>query len=66
VFWTWTGDRRFNFGCMLCMLGLGWDWTFSLEVRLCTNMFVLVLGLDIPCGNYFGMMDMGCRLDILF
>ena len=45
-------------------VGLGWDWTFSLEVRLC--MFVLGRGLDIPFGNYFGMMDMGCGLDIWF
>jgi len=27
-------------------------------------MFVLGLGLDIPFGKYFGMMGMGCRLDI--
>ena len=46
-------------------VGLGWDWTFSFqEVRLC--MFVLGRGLDIPFGNYFGMMDMGCGLDIWF
>jgi len=44
-------------------VGLGWDWTFSFqEVRLC--MLVIGRGLDIPFRNYFGMMDMGCGLDI--
>jgi len=61
---TWTGDRRFNFGIMLCMLGLDWDWTFYFEVRIRTSMFVLGLGMDIPFGNYFGVMGMCCGSDI--
>ena len=52
--------------CCACWLGLGWDWTFPLEVRLCTSMFVVGSGLDIPFRYYFGMMDMGCGLDMLF
>ena len=62
---TWTGDRRFNFGTTSCMLNwVGIAQVLFKKVRLC--MVGVGRGSDIPFRNYFGMMDMGCGLDIWF